>query len=211
MQNATDDKLQAIKRDQENGDDSTSSGDLIYDVGSFHTTVDRLSDDQKYDIVKNVWKPPPNFAFQTKIISGKNRKFNYSFLDRFPWLVYFRCTDGAFCLACVLFGSKGVLNGSKLDRLMQSPSVNWSNASCRMNYHEQKSELHKVSLLRLQEFRKRMEDKSVPVAQMIDTALKNRAEKNRAKLVPIVKTGLFCRKHNIPLRGHRDDSKHYDT
>ena len=209
-QNTTDDQLQATKINQTNGDDSTSRGDLIYDVGSFYTTVDGLSDNQKYDIVKNVWKPPPNFAFPTKVISGKNRKFNYSWLDRFPWLVYSRCLDGAFCLACVLFGSRGVLNGSKLDRLMQSPLVNWSNASCRMKDHEQKSEVHKVSMLRLQEFRKRMENKSVSVTRMIDTALKNRVEKNRAKLVPIVKTVLFCGKQNIPLRGHRDDAKYYD-
>ena len=34
---------------------------------------------------------------------------------------------------------------------------------------------------------------------------------NRTKLVPIVKTVPLCGRHNIPLRGHRDDSSHYGS
>ena len=112
------------------------------------------------------------------------------------------------CLSCVLFRSQGVLNGSKLDRLMQSPLVNWSNACSRMTY-EKKSEVHKISLLRMNEFKKAMESKTVPVNQALNTAVRSRIESNRKKLVPIIKTISFCGRQNIPLRGHRDDSAHY--
>lgn len=33
---------------------------------------------------------------------------------------------------------------------------------------------------------------------------------NREKLAPIVGAVILCGRHNIPLRGHRDDAKHYD-
>ena len=35
--------------------------------------------------------------------------------------------------------------------------------------------------------------------------------KNRLKLIPISKTVLLRARQNIPLCGHRDDSKHYEA
>ena len=158
----------------------------------------------------NLWTPSQDFPFPTWVLSGKNRKFNFQWIQKFPWLAYSKILDGAFCLSCVLFRSQGVLNGSKLDRLMQSLLVNWSNACSRMTDHEKKSEVHKVSLLRMNEFKKAMENKTVPVNQALNTAVRSRIESNRKKL-----TSSYHQNHiilwqtKIPLRGHRDDSAHY--
>ena len=154
-------------------------------------------------------KPSQDFAFPTRILGGENRKFNFQWLQKFPWLAYSKLLDDAFCLSCVLFRSQGVLNGSELDRLMQSPLVNWSNACSQMTDHEQKSEVHKVSMLRMNEFKKAMENKMIPVYRALNVALKSHTESKRAKLVPIIKTVLFCGRQNVPLCGHRDDSAHY--
>lgn len=36
-------------------------------------------------------------------------------------------------------------------------------------------------------------------------------ERNREKLFPILETVIFCARHNIAFRGHRDDSKYYGS
>ena len=56
-----------------------------------------------------------------------------------------------------------------------------------------------------------MKNKSVPVRQLMDSAISDRVQKNRAKLVPAVQTIISCGQQNVALRGHRDDFKHFDT
>jgi len=45
---------------------------------------------------------------------------------------------------------------------------------------------------------------SVSVDVMLNKHIEKTIENNRKRLVPIVKTILFCAKHNLPLHGHRE-------
>ena len=45
----------------------------------------------------------------------------------------------------------------------------------------------------------------------MDSAISDRVQKNRAKLVPIVQTIISYGQQNVALQGHRDDFKHFDT
>ena len=54
-----------------------------------------------------------------------------------------------------------------------------------------------------------MENEIKPISQIQDELLENTVSKNREMLSSIIKTILLCGRHNIPLRGHRDDSNNY--
>ena len=181
------------------------------DIGLLFNTISTLSCDEKYNCLKSIWMPDQSFVFRTREICGKARRFNREWLRLFPWLAYSNYLDGAFCIPCVFFGRNIGSNASKLDKLTKSPLTDWSSATTRLKLHEVKSEVHKTALLTMQEFIAMMENKTKSVARILDTALDAKINQNRQKLSSIVKTVILCAKHNIPLRGHRDDSKFYDT
>ena len=62
----------------------------------------------------------------------------------------------------------------------------------------------------MKEFRNSMEQRSVPIDQTLDNAKKALVDQNKKKIVPIIKTVMFCWSQNIALRGHRDDSTNWD-
>ena len=53
-----------------------------------------------------------------------------------------------------------------------------------------------------------LEHKTLSVDRQLVSAIRMQIEKNREKMLSILKTVFFCGRHNIHLRGHRDDSKH---
>ena len=60
-------------------------------------------------------------------------------------------------------------------------------------------------------FKQRMRNEFVPVDVLAYSVRQERIEKNRQKLKSILKTVIFYGQHEIALRGHRDDSKYYDS
>ena len=62
----------------------------------------------------------------------------------------------------------------------------------------------------MKEFRNSIEQRSVPIEQTLDNAKKALVDQNKKKIVPIIKTVMFCGRQNIALRGHRDDSTNRD-
>ena len=176
------------------------------DIGNY---IDRpLTEQQKYDILCNVWRPSENYSFP---INENKRKFHYGWLKIFPWLTYSEKFDGAFCLNCVLFGSESTImhNTSKLQRLFKLPLKNWNVATARFRDHSEKSELHKTATTRTSLFRSYMEKKSTPIEAMLDKVRKQQIEENRKQLRPIVHAIFLCGRQDIALRGHRDDAKYY--
>ena len=90
------------------------------DIGNY---IDRsLTEQQKYDILCNVWRPSDTYVFP---MNEDKRRFRYEWLKVFPWLTYSEKFDGAFCLTCVLFGSESTVmhNTSKLQRLCKLPLI----------------------------------------------------------------------------------------
>ena len=73
----------------------------MYDIGLFYDKVDSLADSDVYDLVKNIWQPSNEYKFPSHSTYGKYRKFNLSWLQKFPWLAYSGSLNAAFCVAFV--------------------------------------------------------------------------------------------------------------
>ena len=54
-----------------------------------------------------------------------------------------------------------------------------------------------------------MEQKSTSIDVQLDTIVAQQVKRNREKLKPIVATVIRCRRQNIALRGHWDDSQYF--
>ena len=143
-----------------------------------------------------------------KEATGK-RKFNFNWLAKHPWLVYSKLMDGCYCFPCLLFGMRVGHNSGKLTKLFLEPLTLWTSAASKLSAHELgKCDLHKCSVLAIQEFRQIMESKSLLVVEFQSRGEMNRVKENEKILKSIFKTIILCRQENIPLR---DDSQHYGT
>ena len=69
--------------------------------------------------------------------------------------------------------------------------------------------MHQNSTAAMESFKSQLTGKSQRIDVIIDTKKKERIQRNRAKLLPILKTIIFCARQNIAFRGHRD-SKYLD-
>ena len=182
------------------------------DIGLFVHKKNQLSDAEKYSLISNLWMPGTNYRFPIALESKRKRSFIYNWLNTFKgWLAYSALYDGAFCYACVLFGIESGHNKGKINRLFQSPLNYWSSAYTKMKNHEDKCQMHKSSVLAMTHFKSVMEGKQISARQLVSNITNDRIQSNRRKLIPVVKTVIFCGRQNVPLRGHRDDSKEYES
>ena len=177
------------------------------DVGTFYRNVSSISDCKKYELLCNTWKPDPSFVFPR---SSTGRKFQYQWLETFPWLRYSAVCDGAFCINCVLFAGETTHNSSKLIHLFKLPLNDWANACQRLKDHYSKSKVHATATLRAGQFKQCMENKVTPINVQYDKAISAQVQLNREKLKPIIEGIITCGRQNFGLRGHRDDAKHHD-
>lgn len=65
-----------------------------FDVGNF--IHKNLSDDEKYELLKNVYVPENSYSFPSTRFGDKNRSFQYNWLNKYPGLAYSPSMDGAF-------------------------------------------------------------------------------------------------------------------
>ncbi len=72
------------------------------DICSFCPHIPKLKEDQKYALLKNIWKPDAQYSFSPRTFQKKQRKFVANWLVKFSWLAYSKVTDGACCLPCVM-------------------------------------------------------------------------------------------------------------
>ncbi|XP_068703325.1 52 kDa repressor of the inhibitor of the protein kinase-like [Montipora foliosa] len=179
-----------------------------FDIGTVYKGIASFSDAEKFRFIESVWKPDLLFEFPaSKETSGKQRKFRQEWLVKYPWLVYSKYLDGAFCLPCVCFGMECGRNGAKLDKLFRSPLTFWTTACSRMESHASgKSEIHKFSVMAMQNFLSEMRRQTTPIDQQLNRLIQAQIDENREKMKSIVKTVIFCGQNNIPLRGKRDDN-----
>ena len=115
----------------------------LYDIGTVYKDIARFSNEEKFRYIQNVWKPDRllNFPF-TLESCDRHRKFKPDWLVRFPWLLYPKYLDGAFCLPFVCFGMESGKNGAKLNKF-RSPLTFWTSACTKFQLHSSgKSEVH---------------------------------------------------------------------
>ena len=179
-----------------------------FDIGTVYRVIASFTDAEKFRFIESVWKPDLLFEFPaSKETCGKQRKFRQEWLVKYPWLVYSKYLDGAFCLPCVCFGVECGKNGAKLDKLFRSPLTFWTTARGKFDSHASgKSEIHKFSVMAKQNFLAAMRRQTAPLDQQLNRLMQAQIDENREKMKSIVKTVIFCGQNNIPLSGKRDDN-----
>ena len=180
-----------------------------FDFGVVFNDIHSFSGPKKQELIENVWSPrsDPQFEFPKSVeSSGRLRKFNPLWLQQFPWLVYSKYLDGAFCLPCVLFARACGRNSSKLDKLVKSPLTYWTTAIGRLLSHSNGScEMHNASVIAMNNFLRCMRQQTIPINQQLDNLLQQQIAKNREIMKSLFKTVILCGRNNFALRGRRDD------
>ncbi|EDO26151.1 predicted protein [Nematostella vectensis] len=164
-----------------------------YDIGLVFDKIASYSPQDKLKFIENVWKPGELFDFPVSIENGKSRKFVLNWLKKYPWLAYSKYYNGVFCLACVCFGVQCGRNANKLDKLLKSPLTNWTSAASRFTKHAQGNcEIHKFSMIAIEEFKKMMRTEAVPINLQLHNIVQQQIARNREILRFLFKRIIFC-------------------
>lgn len=153
--------------------------------------------------MKNRFIPDEKYNFP---VSGtRNLRFQRKWLIEFPWLIYSKKCDGAFCHFCFFFCSIEVGKGSHTNAksFVNQPFKRWKDAKETFRYH-QSLEYHKKALIIAENFKDVHDKKIVSIDLQLDKARKVEIEQNRRILSSIVETIILIGRQEIAYRGHRD-------
>ena len=142
--------------------------------------------------------------------------FSLAWLDEFKaeGLTYSEKKDRAYCKYCKLF------SGGERGTLVEKPFRRWKHAKAEFNAHFKNIigskgccgyQLYVSALARATEFIKQVEGQTQPVHQVLGERSHEQVLQNRHIVKSIAKSVHLLAKQNLSLRGHRDDSKYYDT
>lgn len=169
--------------------------------------IDRLPDEQKYNLLKHHYRPPENFSFPSVYLHGCNRSFKNKWLETYsPWLVYSLALDGGFCIACVLFSidreSKGIL--------VNKPFKNWTKLTATMKGSKDKlghfaKESHYEAALKAEALIQRFENPNQTLPYKMNTEKAKRIAENRKILSSVIEAITYCARQCIALRGDNED------
>lgn len=192
----------SIKSNNIFSDNAICSSSVNNDIASYRQKVAGSSDRELLNMARDVYKPDKNYLFKKQ----DGRSFRIEWLNRFPWLCYSPSLNGAFCLSCVLFGDRFHSKNLKIKKLYTEPFVQWADANRSFKKHESggQSSLHAFTYPLLVSL---LGGNLKPINEVINEAFSKTKEINRKKLTSIVDTIKLCGRLNLPLRGHRDDSK----
>ena len=198
--------------------ESTSKIELVkpvaerFDICNYLEMVKDADEPKISLLIKNVYKPSGNFQFPKTLDScGKLRQFKSDYLKEYPWLQYLKFENAAYCLLCVLFGSK-VITNREVELFYERPLKNWQGCTknfenhCAPNknqnsFHQNCTELFKNHLI-ITEGQK--------INRIEPVQLRNRIiEKSRKGLLSLIDIAMLLARQGLPIRGHRDDSNIY--
>ncbi|XP_050520334.1 52 kDa repressor of the inhibitor of the protein kinase-like [Daktulosphaira vitifoliae] len=174
-----------------------------YDISLF---VDKkLNNQEKIQVLQNVWVPNNNFNFPIQQIGNQSRKFNILWLTKYKWLTYSKIEDSAFCKVCVLFSPSmaGYSSNQSLHTFVKKGFNNWKKGLEKFEKHGTLN-YHKEANLKADNFMDVMSGKILSIDKQIDKAHHHQALENQEKLKPIIKTIILCGRQCLPLRAHRD-------
>lgn len=162
---------------------------------------DIKDDETRRRLLSNPWMPDCYYPFPS--VGSRKLKFQPKWQQRYSWLLYSKCQEGAFCKVCVLFGheSSGKGGHQKLGALVRLPFTRWKNALEAFQSHND-CEYHKAAVLYAAYFMEALEGETI--AEQISSGARQQRQTNRKKLASIIETVIFCGRQGMPLRGHRD-------
>lgn len=214
-------------------DDRSSAGSVLaeantskeflmqHDVG-YH--VERSGSDiensWKFTLLTEHWTPPNDFIFpySTRECKGKTEKryLRRGHLDQHSqWLVFSPKLNGLLCKWCVLmnvgqFGNSSVhKTNMPLQNLVKSPQMDYSRLTGATGVLEthSRNQYHINAVQSGRSFISCRTNSSKAVSNQVVAHNQQVIADNRKRLVPIIKSIIFCARQNIALRGHRDDGK----
>ncbi|XP_063417365.1 52 kDa repressor of the inhibitor of the protein kinase-like [Mytilus trossulus] len=176
------------------------------DVGNFAYKL-QISDEQKYQLLRNHFIPNKKFVFPVTKYGGRNRTFQSTWLERYVGLVYSPSLNGCFCIYCFLFGS------DDLGVLSSKPLLDMAHAHDRLTKHfgkddKEAKKSHEFAREKALNFLAVMENTKDDIRTQSNTKKAEVVRKNREILSSVIKCVILCGRQNLPLRGHRDDSQH---
>ena len=97
---------------------------------NFCTSIQSLSAAEKYALFKKHNKPPEDHAFPCTLFGKYNRRFQFKWLDMYPWIVYSTVVEGVFCIFCALFCD----NRDAMGCFVNEPCFSWNkfHEKCKM-------------------------------------------------------------------------------
>lgn len=164
------------------------------------TSLNALSNGEKCSLLYYHVQPPN--ALPSTFSYGANRKFQTSWLSKYPWLLYSPKLDGVFCGPCALLLSIEKRKDKGL--LVNKPFSNWIKISsilsdhCKLKYHLDSVQLADVLISSIQ-------NPASQVHIMTNKALELTTRKNEHVLKQIVRAVHFLAKQGIAFRGKVED------
>lgn len=187
------------------------------DVGFYDILNQNIDDLTKRVLIETPWTPPMNyqFPFSLRKYKGKDVRNYVGFKhlrDHQDWLVFSDLKKGLYCKYCPWFTNRlegGFQKNTPLGVLVTKPLVNFKNLSGRAGDLQTHcdSKYHKDAVGAGKDFLKNFKNPTLQVTSQISETYRKQVQENIERLMPIVKTIIFCGKQNIPLRGHRDDGQ----
>ena len=184
-----------------------------YDVAHYREKAKNLTNLEIGVLIKNVFVPDKNFSFP--ITNG--RSFRLEWLKLYPWLCYSPSQDGAYCLACALFGDRfhaQILKKNPPKNVFSQPFKCWNDAPRNFKNHTGKHGsssicLHSSTSATFLSLQEQLSGNVQPIDVLISENRRNNISENRKKLIPIVDTIITCARLGLSFRGHRDDSQYH--
>lgn len=180
-----------------------------FDIGNIVNSTNNISDEAKYQYLKNTWCPPLSYKLpyseHKKNVKLEKRFLNFNHLNTFEWVSFSDKYQGLFCKYCVIFCTvKDKLN---LKSLVTEPVKKFAKLTGKDGVFEthNNTKYHKNALVKSQSFLKVFNNPSFDIRNEINTKRLELIKENRARLIPIIKTIILQGRQNIPFRGHRDD------
>lgn len=190
---------------------STASNDIGQFVGKIH----HMTDAEKLFILDNAFIPGSGFVYPHSIRKNKGkdekRFLKKEHFDRHPFLTYSVSQEGLFCRVCAIFAPShaGHTKSQKLGKLVVEPLSNYGRLLGTDGYLDAhvKTSYHENSLIAAKDFKTSMMHPSRKIINMLDADRRARVMENRSRLVPIIKTVIFCGRQGLSMRGHRDSGE----
>ena len=145
------------------------------------------------------WKAP-------KRLCGKqNRSVPVAFFDseQYPSLRYSVCSDGVYCVVCILFGSQEIA-------LTTEPLQDWSNAKRIVEKHIATSD-HNLSQEKSVGFLRVTGQKQQSISQQLSKAECDMIHKNTKVLNALISLIVTCGRQNVPIRGKTDQRSNFNA
>lgn len=157
-----------------------------------------LMQEEKIKILMEPFKPSKEYNFRNDVASGK-RPFLYHWFEQYDWVTYSPLKQGVFCRHCVMF-KPIITHGSFQGAFILTPFQKYKDFHEAAKKH-MLTQWHKNAIEKSKHFIDICHNKRKDIVLQLDEKTNRDISENRNKLLPILKSIIFCGIHDIPLRG----------